>query len=543
MATVGLVLGARSAHAQVDAIDADQRRQRQEQEAAARAARQIAPRVNLAPTKGEPLGPFPDEDSCFPIREIRVAGNLDDGLEWAASHMKRFEGRCIGREGLNYVLKSLQADFLDRGLVTTRAGLPEQDLSSGVLAIQIMPGVLAGVTGGSRRARRAWNLAFPGHRGRLLRLREMEQGLEQMRRLPGAQVKVDVKPGDTSGQSFLALEAQRSRLITGQASINSYAAQSVGGWQTALSLNGADLFGVSDLWTLSYNSRLLAADLPADSVGSGIQLNVPYGWWTAGLAANRYQYKQTIVGEIQRFANAGDIRSFEVTLSRVIHRDSRSKTSIEARLRRRQERFYIDRVEISLQHRDLSDVSVAVIDRRQLGSAQLDTELGYRRGVSWFGAQKDPPNLPKTLPTAAYGIATLDTSLNLPIGWGALDSYRAQARGQSSDDTLFGADLFSVGGPFTVRGVEDEFSRSGRSGWYLRQELVFRTPVKGLSPFIFLDCGAVAKQRRPSSGAGLGLRANWRGLGLDTFVARPLAVEGPARPTKARYGLTAYYGF
>lgn len=41
--------------------------------------------------------------------------------------------------GFNYIIRSLQAEFIERGLVTKHAGLPEQVLACGTLRV-VVPG-------------------------------------------------------------------------------------------------------------------------------------------------------------------------------------------------------------------------------------------------------------------------------------------------------------------------------------------------------------------------------------------------------------------
>ncbi|MGV8213579.1 POTRA domain-containing protein [Pseudomonas aeruginosa] len=46
-----------------------------------------------------------------------------------------YQGRCLGVGQLNALLKAVTDHYLDRGYVTTRAYLPQQDLASGTLRI------------------------------------------------------------------------------------------------------------------------------------------------------------------------------------------------------------------------------------------------------------------------------------------------------------------------------------------------------------------------------------------------------------------------
>lgn len=119
------------------AVEQGQVRQRVEQEAAERAARAAAPNASEPGPAPPRLGPFPVETPCFTLREIQVSGARGRALAWIPGRLAQFKGRCAGPRGLDYILKSLERDLLARGLITTRAGLPQQDLSKGVLAVQM----------------------------------------------------------------------------------------------------------------------------------------------------------------------------------------------------------------------------------------------------------------------------------------------------------------------------------------------------------------------------------------------------------------------
>ncbi|HCF1927942.1 TPA: ShlB/FhaC/HecB family hemolysin secretion/activation protein, partial [Pseudomonas aeruginosa] len=56
-----------------------------------------------------------------------------------------YQGRCLGVGQLNALLKAVTDHYLDRGYVTTRAYLPQQDLASGTLRIIVVEGRLEGL--------------------------------------------------------------------------------------------------------------------------------------------------------------------------------------------------------------------------------------------------------------------------------------------------------------------------------------------------------------------------------------------------------------
>lgn len=503
-----------------DAVARDQARRAAETEAAARSARQAAPDSRIDTRVGPALGVFPVEQPCFTISQVVLEPAPPPSLHWVAPLVRRFEGRCVGRAGLDYILRSLQAALLDRGLVTTRAGLPEQDLSSGTLRIAVVPGVVADVRGGTAHDRRGWAAASPIGRGDLINVRALEQGLDQMRRVPGRDVSIELAPGNAPGESYIDLSARRAPLLFGSLSANNFAGATVGRLQGTGAVGLADMLGRNEVLTGFYNRRLDSPDVPADSVAAGGAFSIPYGWWTLSLGGSLNRYRQRVLGQVADFTTRSRLAIASVAVDRVVHRDRLSRTSVSVQLQRRWGRSYIDDVEIGLQHQDLSDVQLLLIDRRRLGRVQLDAALGGRFGIGLFGAQRDEPGQPAALPSARYKILTYDLGVAAPLGERLV--YRGAVRYQLSDRTLFGPDLFSVGGPYTVRGYDADRALIGRSGFYARHELSFRL-VDQVQPYLLTDIGHVRDVPGTPVGVGAGLRAQYRGASLDAFVAIPVS--------------------
>ena len=87
-----------------------------------------------------------DETPCFQIREVTLTGADAAHFPWLAAARKGAagddppEGRCLGSEGIRLVLKRLQNALLERGYLTSRVSAPNQDLSTGTLAIAVHAG-------------------------------------------------------------------------------------------------------------------------------------------------------------------------------------------------------------------------------------------------------------------------------------------------------------------------------------------------------------------------------------------------------------------
>jgi hemolysin activation/secretion protein len=186
---------------------------RQQEDVRERERAVAAPTVRSRMASSSNFPVLPVETACFRIE--RIALNVPDALSTAVkSHgalalpqdrfafarewLEHYAGACIGKQGIDVLAKGLSQQILSRGYVTTRVLLPEQDLSTGTLKLALLPGVIGGVRFTDESLRGTWKTAFPTSDGELLNLRDLEQGLEQMKREPGC--LDENRPGQRPGR-------------------------------------------------------------------------------------------------------------------------------------------------------------------------------------------------------------------------------------------------------------------------------------------------------------------------------------------------------
>ncbi len=165
------------------------------------------------PGKGvEAAPPSPvEEGRCFEIRRIDLEGAEHLNAEVRQQLLEPYADRCLGVAQLNELLKVITDYYLDRGFVTSRAYLPQQDLSDGQLDVIVVEGKLEGLDSSSIASERELAMAFPGETGQLLNLRELEQLVDQLNRLPSRPAQLELLPGEQVGGSRVALNGERSK--------------------------------------------------------------------------------------------------------------------------------------------------------------------------------------------------------------------------------------------------------------------------------------------------------------------------------------------
>lgn len=91
----------------------------------------------------------PTDTRCFPINTIEFTGAAALSEGERGGLIKPYIGQCLGVPQLNELLKAITDLYLAKGLVTSRAYLPQQDLSTGNLKVQVIEGRLEGIKGAS----------------------------------------------------------------------------------------------------------------------------------------------------------------------------------------------------------------------------------------------------------------------------------------------------------------------------------------------------------------------------------------------------------
>ena len=264
MATISSVAAAQE---RPSLLDEQQQRQRTQQQAQEREARTQAPDVRLTPQAEAAFRntELPVETPCFNLERIRLQGERSDAFGFVQRYFDRYAGRCVGHEGISLIVRRAGDLILDRGYVTTRVGLPEQDLSRGVLTVMLVPGVIHDVRMRDSTPAGDWRWALPMRAGDLLNLRDIEQALEQMKRVPSQDVNIDIEPAQAPGQSDLVMTVKRAKPWRVVVTLDDTGANATGLYQAGFNLGIDNPLNANDILSLGMTHDVF------NGVGRGTQ--------------------------------------------------------------------------------------------------------------------------------------------------------------------------------------------------------------------------------------------------------------------------------
>jgi hemolysin activation/secretion protein len=511
--------------------DQQQQRQRTQQQAQERQARENAPSARLGEKAATDFrhDDLPGETSCFKIRQLRLQGERSAAFGFVQRYLDRYAGRCIGHEGLSLIVRRAGDLILSRGYVTTRVGLEQQDLAGGTLTLTVVPGLIHAIRMADHTPAGDWRWALPMRPGDLLNLRDIEQGVEQMKRLPSQDVDIDLAPAGSNGQSDLVIAVKRSRPWRVVATLDDSGASATGLYQAGVSLGVDNPIHANDMLSLGITHDAFNGD-GRGTRGFNVNYSVPRGNWLFTASAYGYRYSQTVEGSAQSFRSSGTSRAFDLGAQRLLHRDHHSKTAVELHVGKRWAHSYIEDVELDSQRRDETTVEVALTHRHYLGNAQLDLRVAEHFGVPWFGGQRDAADHGAGEPSFAYRLSTLDLSLGVPFKLGASNAqWTSEFHGQYSNNNLYGDQFIAIGGRYTVRGFQGDQTLAAARGWYWRNSFTVPIGRWPLAWYAGVDTGRVSGPgtlylpgNTTLAGAFFGLRGTYRQLSWDAFIGKPM---------------------
>jgi len=548
----------------LETADTEEQRNRIKQEAAERERLLHAPRVNLQGAAQPPslVVALPPEAVCFNIgrislkvseelpikaRELGASTLPSDKFRFAQDYLERYRGNCIGRIGINLIVERLTEQILLKGYSTTRLGVPEQDLSSGALTLTLIPGVIHQIRLADPSIKSRLN-AFPSGSGDLLNLRDLEQGLEQMKRVTSQDVDMQIVPAATLGESDVVITLKRIKPWKITASLDDSGAKGTGKTQAGLNLGWDNLLDSSDVFSVGVNSDGDRDARTKGTQGYNTSYSIPFGYTTLSLSASDFKYHQRLAGLFQTFVSSGRSQNFESKIGYLFYRDQAIKDTLQFRLGRRWSHSFIDDTEITVQYRNTTFAELALLHKQYFGEAQLDVTGAYRWGTPWFGGQSDPANIPGGSPRFKYKLETIDATLVAPLGLlGKQLNYTATLRAQNANTSLYATEWFLIGNRWTVRGFDGENSLGSEKGFFLRNELGIPITASH-SAYIGFDFGKVYGPNTVNlignklAGVAVGLKGEVaRAVNYDLFAGWPVYRPHGFRTAVPAAGFTLNY--
>lgn len=525
--------------------------QQQRQEAMSQQLMPEERRVSLAPAQTTSANLiFPEENPCFTVRQIVLDGHR--ALPYWLSFKditRRAEGACLGAKGIQLLAKKVQNSLVAFGYITTRVSVPKQNINRGVLTLLLLPGRMGEIRK-AENSQQYVNLftVWPGRSGDALNLRDLEQGMENVLRLPTVASEMNIIPGEEPGISDVEISWQQNKKWRLDMSIDDSGLESTGRYQGSATLSLDNPFTLSDLIYLSA-SRELQGDDGKKSRYLAAHYSAPFGYWLAGVTASRNNYLQNIAGVWLDYRYSGETKSVDGWLRRVLHRNATQKTTMTFNVLTKGIRHYLEDTELEIQRRKTAAWRLGLQHEQRLGQGSLLLGASYRQGTRWFNALPAPEERSGRA-TALGKTVQLNTRFTLPFQIERqLFRYSGSYSHQISLTPLTPQDQFAIGGRWTVRGLDGQRTLSASRGWYVRNEIGWRTPLLNQELYLGVDYGEVSgysgvtQPGKRLAGSVIGLRGNTFNTGYELFAGTPLSRPEGFTTSNVIFGFSTNWSF
>ncbi|SNV73943.1 ShlB/FhaC/HecB family hemolysin secretion/activation protein [Veillonella rodentium] len=439
---------------------------------------------------GTSIQALPQEAVSFPIEHITVISS-EPVFKKYTHRLKAYTHNNIGAEGIAVLQKQLQEQILADGYMTSQVVVPNQDLQSGTLTFEIVPGYVEDIVLTNPKARTNWRSAFPVRPGHVLRRQALEQGIDQMRSVPGQDVKLSIEPGTKPLHSIVKVTVEQKGFVHGALIADNAGYESTGKYQGTVYLSFSQLAGLNDTLSAGYTKDIGHHGDGHGSKQYAVNYAVPDGNRTYRLSTYQYSYHQLIFMP-EAFRSSGKTRGVEVSVEQVLNRTSRSKTAAVAKVIHKTRHSYIDDMEIGVQEQHTTALELGLSHRQYSGNTVSDVYLFYRQGIRGLGATVRGWEGLADNPTTLYKMAGLEGEIQSGVRIGHKQGvYTMRFRSQFTNQRLFGTDQFSIGGRYSVRGFSGEETLRGDSGYYIQNEWALPFRRQRITPYIGVDIGHV----------------------------------------------------
>ena len=497
--------------------------------------------------------PSDKNGTSFYIKQIQLDG-VPKELSFLNKIARKHEQKHVTVSNITNIRNAFQRKLLDKGYVTSQVYIPEQNLNAGTLQFMVMPGRVEDIRYSDSSAHGPWRTAFPVRPGDILNIRDVEQGLEQMKRVSSQSVTMKLLPGTSVGTSIIELSIKQDKPVHGSISFDNSGLESTGVYQGSFTSSFDQVFRANDTFTMSLSGDLSGSGSIKGTRAASLNYVIPHGKDTFSLSFSKSRYHQTIQSNPYDFIYSGKSTTMKAKWNNVWSRTQREKRAFDISISTRHNHRFINDMEIPVQALRTTSMEFGVSNRKYIGNATLYTRLGFQWGIGALGAQPEhKASVAMGGPTSRYHMWLVDVDYRKPFIMGHRPaSFTSSFHGQwvQGGKRLYSVDTINIGNRYSIYGFDGEYTLMGDSGWYVRNEVSSVIPRLNTEVYLGLDVGAVygksteALVGRTIAGTALGIRGNYSsGLLFDAFVSTPLYKPQGYHTKKFYSGFTVGYRF
>jgi hemolysin activation/secretion protein len=424
---------------------------------------------------------------------------------------KKYVGKDADIATLQQVVADINAVYAERGIVTGIATLPEQDANGGIVRVKLTEGRLQKLTVEGNKQTAPWYIlqSVKEPEGEILDVPRLNRNVVWFNRTNDVQVKALLQPGTSFGLTDLQFAVIEPPTDTLQLFMDNQGVQNTGRNQGGMYYRRHGLFGVDD--------RLTFYGVRADgNLNGNLAYNIPVNPWggRAGVSYTQGNIK-VIQGPFVALDVSGRSIQQAVNFSQPVWVTQNWLLLLNAAHTEGETISRFSAVAVTNDHYNRTTGGFALTNSGNNYAITASPSMNY---IEWHDHILHGNRTFNTYTGSATATATgpANFSVNFLGSW------------QFSPEKLLPGDqIFSIGGPSTVRGYPTN-AVAGDSGYYINAELHYNwsSILRGLDTYLFYDVGAVYST---SAGivelASLGAGFSWTAtpsITLEASYATPL---------------------
>lgn len=476
-----------------------------------RPAPQAVPEAPLARPKG---------DLRVTVKAFRITGNTLISEPELQAVLAPWVGKEVSVAELEQAANAIAEEYRRRGWFA-RPQLPAQDVSAGVITINILEGKLGEVliddAGKELRIARdfvAESMTARQKPGDPLNIEHLDRSTSILNDTPGVLAATILTPGKQTGESDAVVKVQDKPLVSGSVQADNQGALSTG--EHKLTLNGSldDPFGIGDQIALSSNASKGSAYLKL-----GYTLPVGRDGLRVGVSASAMRYR--LIGDLASLHAKGDAQTYGINSYYPFLRGGTRNVGLYSAIDRKNYYNEANQVATSKKQLDTAIFSLTGDSLDRFGNGGM-TLWGLNLTGGRIDLSDNPANEqadsngPRTAGAYhkfGYSLARLQRLTEKATFWASLN-------GQLAGKNLDSSEKISLGGPSGVRAYP-VLEGTGDDGWLSTLEIRYNLLAK-LQISAFYDYGHIRQSHDSEyTGAPLVNVADLKGAGLGVNWSQP----------------------
>lgn len=386
-----------------------------------------------------------------------------------------------------------------KGYVTSLVSLQSGNIYEGNIHLKIKTGKIRDIYFSGRREKSldekiAIEFSFPNYKGKILNMRDLDQGIENLN-MGGKESQIEIVSTEEEGYSDIIIHQKKHSGNIGFSYDNSPFEEDRR--KLNLSYDGRTFLPVNDSFSLSYSTKLGKEQSKHKEEIYDFSYSIPYGYYKFTYGLNIMKNYNVVQGNAREIIRDSKTMRNSFRIARVIQRGNTNKLTAYVFLNQRKNNTFINGEKIKINSKTYTTGGIGLNYSDKVFGGSLYLGLQHERGFPWLGSEGDKHtkgNLPKK-EFKKYSL-NIDWRKYFPLKNSDMIEYKTSFAAAYSRDILLDINKMSIGDDYTVRGFKKS-SIYGEKGMYFNNTMTYHFsrehyPVlSSFQPFIGLDMGRV----------------------------------------------------